>query len=443
MQVNNIDPTIKAIADDVVFWQSKGTALSDTTKKIGRVREEWIQQTEGWLSTSPTQTRAHIENVRQIFSQDNPALENQALEQARNLKRQLQFTYDQIHTQTQVENHPAIYDQALEQIGAALKATDELLEDIGTRMHQRARGIPSEAEALSQKVQQFQKGKAAGASTAVSVPTKTIPASERRPYETRFDSSTAVAIPLVRNFMVGVGQDIDEALLGAEGIGFVAVPLTFREDVKRGSYFLNGQPLYLIGEPDSKAIEAYRSYCNALGGHQEGFAISTLLCQSQPIALKEIAQQLPELEGLFAGGEGNTFDVTLKKQNLTVGEDRVTVTIKLVVEGKSVKGVELSRKHAILIKREISFPLNEFKTAVHRLQPLYNLLETEERFVERETDAQREQRHAHYAERQAQIEAARTEIARGGPLLPSATAVDSYSSPIATSELGVKFLKEF
>src|SRR6188768_1072166 len=99
---NNYVDLIKA---DINFWKDKTTGvLADG--KIDRVRDNWLE-------LEPIRTLSHIHNVRQILPAANLALEADALEQARGLKEQLEFTLDVLISLTKEKGHPPVLDQAL------------------------------------------------------------------------------------------------------------------------------------------------------------------------------------------------------------------------------------------------------------------------------------------------------------------------------------------
>ena len=403
MNVQPRDSLIKTIYTDEQFWGKNDTKklLSDLTK-VNVLRDKL-------LKNKPGETLAHIAAVGKLLTKNDPKLEKEAIQFLRSLKTQLEFTQEQMQNLSHQPNHPDALYPAMSGIGESLEEIDRLLVKFGKILHTRE-NLPKQTTAQKTHT-------AAAASTALSSVGQTIPASSTRPFESEVASSTATAVPFMRELLLGIENNTSEYLLEG-GTKAVTVPTIFGVDVMRGTYMIKGKVVHADDQPSSNAIEAYRKYCQLAGGTNEGYALASLLGQSHFFPLTQTAQELFSEKGLFAKAQFFTFDVDKEKQI-------VTITLKAVMEASN----PMEKKDAILAKREIQFPLQELKDAAAFLDNLNEVKGLLERFGGIESAAK--------------IDVLKNLVKSSVTLLPSATAVDTISSPIATAEYAHTFLSDF
>lgn len=397
------NPLIRTIHNDEVFWQEKSITNLQQVDQINVQRDKW-------LTTKPSETLSHITAVGQILTKNDPVLQREAIQFLRTLKDQLKLTEGGMLALTTQPKHPDALYPALTNIHNSIIEIDRLLVELGRVVH--AREHPTKSTQTAAKTHQ-----AAAASTVLAGTERVIPASPTRHYTSIVTSTTDTAVPFMRELLLGIGNNTDEYLIEGSS-SFVAVPTIFGVDVMRGTYLLNGKPVHDENESIDSAIEAYRKYCKFVGGTNEGYALASLLGQSHLAPLTEKAQDLFSERGLFANGKYFTFDVDNDKQI-------VILSVKAVMEGRN----PIETKDAILVKREIRFPLQELREAAEFLD---NLNEMKSLIA---ITAGKDQG--------KKIAELKNLLSKTVVLLPSATAEDTISSPIATSEFAHTFLSTF
>lgn len=397
--IPEINPYIKSIQNDAAFWTNFRQA---DIKKIPYEK----------MFSKPIETRVDIENLRKIFNENVPNLEEQALDEVRNLNQELGFVRGKLKDLTQAEEPSPAVSHTFDQIGKAFDETNQLLVEIGRRKHMRVfPPIREETGELSGMMRKLQLAGAEAASTAASfeLEMQIIPPSVGRPYKTLQKNSTEEALKTAQELVVGIGNEVEEEYIEVPEIKAVVVPAIYARDSQRGIYSLNGKISHIVDSPLEECINTYQKYCHEFmhtgEGEIIGFTLVSLLGQSHIGPLTSKVYEIVSKEGFNISGQGTLYDVTLRDQN-------VIVTLKNAYEALEFNEEKINRKHAILAKRELTIPIAELKQAAEVLQ------------------AARKDR------QQIGFDVAKN-------FFPSATAVDSISSPIATGEFAAELLLNF
>lgn len=397
---------IEAIKSDVNFWEQEAKSVLSS----GKINSIWNER----LSLEPIRTRSHIHNVVQILSGANVQLETDALTQARRLKEELHSTAYSLRELIKQENHSPVLDLALTHITEAIQENDELIHAIGIRKHTREYPAAPVALGISGRISQLMRFTGSLASAYLAKSSEmVIPPSPHRPYRTECFSAPE-AEQVIRELLLGIRNDIQQFPLGEEGVRILFVPGQFGIDVTRGNYSLQGNPVYTRGESVTRAVEAYQAYCHVLGNDDRAFAIATMLCQSFFARDVEVAQERLA-PPLLASGGNTFFDVSLENQ-------RVKIAFKIVLE--AISGIDLGRHHALLMKTVLTLPLHELDNAVTMQETLRKGLQGD-------------------PQADAKLKVALEELVKRKAILPSLSAVDYISSPIATVELGEEYISQF
>ena len=399
-------------------------SYSSTVTKIHGDSEAWKttkqefeqnkveQQRIKWLASAADETTFHVKSLGKFALKGDANQELEAIKELRALQGNLQQTHYWLREKLQNGSDKAM-SSALGNINKTLSQIDTLLIALGKRKHQREYGASNpEVAALDKKVQSMlmEKGFALESPTI-------FPESPQQLYQTMVADSTTKALPFVTELALGYEHDTREVLIETS-TGAIAVPRVFAQDVGRGNYSLNGKLLRKPGDPPEKSMATFRSYCQAVGGTQQGYVLCSLLVQNSLVPLNKNARDILDKQELKAAGRATYFDVT-------VTQNDVVITVKIAMDGKSLEDESLV--NALLLKRVITIPRQQFEETaltIEQQRPQLELWDQNEKTHE-EADAYRQK------------------TAASPILFGDATVVDSISTFIATGELAAYLLPSF